>query len=236
MSTTFSVSAVAGAYVINGSTSPTLQVVRGQTYTFSLSVTGHPFQLETVSGAAYAWSGNGQETGSHDWTVPTDAPNDLRYQCGNHSYMGGSISVSGTVTPSQRSYPEKVIRSQLVADSAVSGYIGSRVYPMIAPQSATLPWICFRRSSISRETTMGNPMGVPTVSLELQVFAETYEDAREIADAVRLVLDGFSGSQDNVVIRHTSLEAESDDFVQIGSDSLPVFQVTQSYDILWQES
>lgn len=134
------------------------------------------------------------------------------------------------------SYPEKVIRSQLIGDSTLSPFIGSRVYPMVAPQSAELPWICFRRSGISREQTMGSPMGTPTVSLELQVFAGTYEDAREIANAVRLVLDGFSGSQDNVNIQQTSLESESDDFVQLGSDSLPVFQVTQSYDILWQES
>ncbi len=83
---------------------------------------------------------------------------------------------------------------------------------------------------------MASPMGTPTVSIEFQVFAESYEDAREIADKVRLVLDGFTGTHDNIVIQQTSLENELDDFVSIGSDSLPVFQVTQTYDVLWQET
>ncbi len=134
------------------------------------------------------------------------------------------------------SYPEKVIRNQLINDADVSARVGSRVYPLLAPSSATLPWLVFRRTSISRERTMASPMGTPTVSIEFQVFAESYEDAREIADKVRLVLDGFTGTHDNIVIQQTSLENELDDFVSIGSDSLPVFQVTQTYDVLWQET
>lgn len=133
------------------------------------------------------------------------------------------------------SYPETVLRTQLVADPTLAGHIGTRVYPMIAPSSAVLPWICFRRTGISRERTMAGPAGTPTVSVEYQTFAETYEEARDIADQVRLILDGFNGTQDNVVIQQTSLESEQDDFVQIGSDSLPVFQVTQTFDVLWQE-
>lgn len=134
------------------------------------------------------------------------------------------------------SYPEKVLRSSLVSDATLSGSIGSRVYPMIAPQSATLPWICFRRTGIARERTMAGSMGTPTVSVEFTTFAETYEEARDIADQVRVILDGFTGTQDNVVIQQTSLESEADDFVQIGSDSLPVFQVSQTFDVFWQES
>lgn len=132
-------------------------------------------------------------------------------------------------------YPEQALRNQLVSDSELAAHIGTRVYPMIAPTSAVLPWICFRRTGISRERTMVGPVGTPTVSVEYQTFAETYEEARDIANQVRLVLDGFNGTRDNVVIQQTSLENEQDDFVQIGSDSLPVFQVTQTFDVLWQE-
>ena len=38
-------------YVINGSSNPTLTLVRGQTYTFNVNATGHPFWITTASGA-----------------------------------------------------------------------------------------------------------------------------------------------------------------------------------------
>jgi len=38
-------------YVINGSSNPTLTLVRGETYTFNVNATGHPFWITTASGA-----------------------------------------------------------------------------------------------------------------------------------------------------------------------------------------
>ena len=240
MSNTFGVTAVTGAYEIDGSNNPTLQVNRGETYTFNLNVTGHPFYLQTTGGGydsaslytGGGWLGNGQVTGSYDWTVPSDAPDSLFYQCGIHSSMGGQIDVSGAV---EKTYPEVILRNELVNDSALSAIISTRVYPVIAPVSADLPWIVFKRTGVRREQTLGNPMGTPIVSLEIASFAMTYEDAREIADLVRLVLDGYGGTSDNTEIKQVSLENELDDFVQLGSDSLPVFQVTQNFDVIWQE-
>lgn len=134
------------------------------------------------------------------------------------------------------SFAETAIRNQLINDAALSAIVSSRVYPVIAPVSADLPWIVFKRTGVRREGTLSNPAGVPTVTLEIATFAMSYEDAREIADLVRLVLDGYGGTTDNVEIKQVSLENELDDFVQLGSDSLPVFQVTQNFDVIWQEN
>jgi len=38
-------------YVINGASNPTLTLVRGETYTFNVNATGHPFWITTASGA-----------------------------------------------------------------------------------------------------------------------------------------------------------------------------------------
>jgi hypothetical protein len=119
----------------------------------------------------------------------------------------------------------------------VSALVGSRIFPILAPQTAALPFIVWRRSGISREHTLSGPMGVPTVSVEMQLLATTYEQARDLADKVRVVLDGYGGSLNNTEVKHVSLEQESDDFVQLaGGDLPPVYQVTQTYNILWQET
>ena len=133
--------------------------------------------------------------------------------------------------------PEAVLRSALVASPAVSALVGSRIYPLLAPKTAALPFITWRRAGITREHTLAGPMGMPNVSLEVQSLAGTYEDVRELADRVRLVLDGYGATVNNVEVKHVSLENEADDFVQLaGGDLPPVYQVTQTFNVIWQET
>lgn len=133
--------------------------------------------------------------------------------------------------------PEAALRSVLIRAPAVAILLGTRVYPILAPASAALPFVVTRRSGISREHTLAGPMGVPTVNVEFQTYAATYEEARQVADRVRSVLDGYGGTVNNVEVKHVSLEQESDDFVQLAGGELPpVYQVTQTYIVLWQET
>lgn len=133
--------------------------------------------------------------------------------------------------------PEAVIRGALTASTAVTSLVGTRIYPVIAPASATLPLITFRRASVRRSQSLAGPTGNPTVGLDLDIYAVTYEAARELADKCRLVLDGYGGTLNNVEVSNTSLDNEYDGFVQLtGGEVPPVYSVTQSYSVLWQET
>lgn len=133
--------------------------------------------------------------------------------------------------------PEAVLRTALVSTTVVTSMVGTRIYPLLAPKTAALPFITWRRAGVSREHTLAGPMGMPSVTVEMQSFANTYEDAREVADRVRLVLDGYRGTVNNTEVKSVSLENELDDFVQLaGGDLPPVYQVTQTFNVLWQET
>jgi hypothetical protein len=89
------------AYVINGSSNPTLSVIRGHRYVLNVNASGHPFWIQTVSGAyssGNVYSGGvtngGAAVGTIIWEVPFNAPNILYYVCQYHSSMAGSITVS----------------------------------------------------------------------------------------------------------------------------------------------
>jgi hypothetical protein len=132
--------------------------------------------------------------------------------------------------------PEAVLRTALVSSTAVTAIIGTRIYPVLAPASAALPLVTWRRSGIERGQTLAGPAGLPRVSVEFSIYGTTYEQARELADAMRVVLDGYGGTVDNTTVRQTSLEDESDDFVTLaGADMPPVYQITQRYDLWWTE-
>ena len=89
---------------------PSLTLYRGNTYKFVLDTAGHPFYIMTEpfktglaeddsTSVIYSSgvSGNGTEIGTVSFTVPTNAPDVLYYQCGNHEAMHGIFTVR-TVT------------------------------------------------------------------------------------------------------------------------------------------
>ena len=85
---------------------PSLTLYRGNTYKFILDTAGHPFYIMTEpfktgfaeddsTSVIYSSgvSGNGTEIGTLSFTVPTNAPDVLYYQCGNHAAMHGIFTV-----------------------------------------------------------------------------------------------------------------------------------------------
>lgn len=104
--TTFNVTAITGAYVVNGTNDPILSMYRGQTYTFNINASGHPFYIQTTpapynSGNVYnnGVTGNGTQNGTLTFVVPSDAPSTLYYVCQFHSSMGNQINITDEPIP-----------------------------------------------------------------------------------------------------------------------------------------
>jgi len=90
----------ASAYTIDGASNPTLNLLRGFTYTFNVNASGHPFWIKTsqVTGTGSAYSNgvtnNGTASGTITFAVPYDAPSTLYYICQFHGVMVGTISIT----------------------------------------------------------------------------------------------------------------------------------------------
>ena len=133
--------------------------------------------------------------------------------------------------------PEQVLKHVIETTPAVARLVGMRVYPVLAPASAGLPFVIYQRAQIERNQTLSQPLGVPRVSVQLDTYAATYEAAREVADAMRANLDGLTVSAYGVDVKHVALESERDGFVQLdGSELPPVYQIAQNFDVSWQET
>ena len=80
---------------------PILTLYRGNTYKFNVNAKGHPFYIMTEpykDGSTNLFYTNGVSNagavyGTVTFTVPTDAPNTLYYQCGNHANMYGILQI-----------------------------------------------------------------------------------------------------------------------------------------------
>ena len=133
--------------------------------------------------------------------------------------------------------PEQTVKHRIESSPVLARLVGFRVFPIIAPVSAQLPFILYQRSTIERNQTLSVPVGVPRVAMQIDTYAATYEEAREIADAIRANLDGWTGSAYGVDVKHIALDTERDGFVQLdGSELPPVYQINQTFDVSWQET
>ena len=133
--------------------------------------------------------------------------------------------------------PEAAIRNVLIENDEARELFGERIYPVIAPMSATYPFVLYKRTGIQRESTVNGPMGTPTVNLDITVIDATYESARLAADTIRLILDQYAGFVGDVFLQQIVVQNEADDFVQLGGSEMPPsYSVTFSLDVLWMET
>lgn len=133
-------------------------------------------------------------------------------------------------------FAEQLVVDQLENDAAVAEILDGRIYPVIAPASVSMPFMVWRRVAVQREMTLGGPLGMPTITLVVDLYATTYAQARDAADRCRAVLDGWCGGMgDYIHVSLVRLQTESDGFVQLaGGEMPPIYNVTQTWSILWQ--
>jgi hypothetical protein len=89
-----------GAYLVNGVSNGPVEFIKGKKYRVHVAATGHPFWIQTVSGAyssgnvySTGITGNGTQSGHIIVELPQDAPDNLYYACEFHSSMAGAVLV-----------------------------------------------------------------------------------------------------------------------------------------------
>ena len=135
--------------------------------------------------------------------------------------------------------PEKHVFQRLVTTPAVARLVGFQVYPIAVPKTAALPFCVYKRNNITRDATLAGPLYQPVVNLQIASWALSYDVSRELADEVRLALDGRIGTLSGVTISDIRLVSETDDFLDpaaVGAQLPPAYEVRQLFQIRWSEA
>ena len=134
--------------------------------------------------------------------------------------------------------PEKHIYQVLAGNPAVARRVGFRIYAVAVPKT-DFPFLVYKRANVARESALTGPLYLPMVSIQVASWALTHDAARELADDVRLALDGRTGTLAGVTIEDMRLVSETDDFLDpttVGSQMPPAYEVRQLWQARWQES
>lgn len=111
----------------------------------------------------------------------------------------------------------KVIKNLLLSNEQLVNYIGDKVYPLIADNSTTYPFIIYRRSSIEKSSTKDD--ADESVNVEIYIVADKYDESISIAELVRKSVEHRKGTFedlyiDDIIISDASESYEGDAFVQ----------------------
>ena len=82
----------------------------------------------------------------------------------------------------------KHIYSILVNDEVLKGLVGEKIYPLVAEEETTFPFIIFRRNSIQTEYTKDGRVN-DTVEISITAVANDYVTTVNILERVRELIE-----------------------------------------------
>jgi len=88
---------------------------------------------------------------------------------------------------------ETSLVTAISADPLLSGRIGSRIYPLVVPQDATLPAIAYQVITGSGILAHDGPTSLNNKRVQFACVGATYAAAADLADALAALLRGFKG-------------------------------------------
>jgi len=151
----FTVSSPGSSYTINGTAAnPTLTVVRGELYTFSVGTSSvHPFRVLNSAGV----TNNNISSGTITWRVPTNAV-DYRYECSIHHFGGAIVTIP---PPAIRIVKLGVGQDLIVTSTGTNNW---NLFPQYSTNLGGTNWLGLtvrsnRFSSGTNETFCGRPPG-----------------------------------------------------------------------------
>lgn len=88
---------------------------------------------------------------------------------------------------------EEAIYAKLIATSAVTDLVGTRIYPVQAPQSSTLPVVIYGQAFQKRVQSLTGCINLNQYSLRLDLWSNSYATAKALYHALRDTLLGYQG-------------------------------------------
>ncbi len=83
----------------------------------------------------------------------------------------------------------------LLTQATITAVVNNRIQPIPAPEDLSqYPLITYQSPSDVSENANDGPVGVTTMRIVFDCLAQRYLDARNLARALKLVLNGFSGT------------------------------------------
>ena len=100
--------------------------------------------------------------------------------------------------------------AHLKANAGVAALVVDRVYHEGMPQNVVYPAVAYAKTSVERFQTLAGPSSLVKARVGVDVWAKTSASAIAVAEAVKLALDGVTGSLGGTSIQSCTYDSEAD--------------------------
>lgn len=107
----------------------------------------------------------------------------------------------------------KVIATYLTGNEELNAIINNKVFPIVADQGTTYPFVVYKRSSLQTASSKDRYNYSEVAYVEMVVASKSYRQSVEIATKIRDVLDKKRGVLDDININEIRLDNAYEDYM-----------------------
>ena len=97
------------------------------------------------------------------------------------------------------------LRAYLVGKTSVTDEVGTRIYPGVLPQDATLPAAVYNVVFAEPHDVLTGSSGSVTSTVQVDIYSDSHISSNSAGEAIRLVTQGYSGSMGSETINAVRL-------------------------------
>lgn len=116
---------------------------------------------------------------------------------------------------------EDAIYSHATNDAGIAALIGTRIYPGVATQNPTAPYVVYQRVSSVPISNLADDTDITEARFQFNLYADSYDSAVAVMEAFRTAFVRFKGTVASIVIMDIDLENILDRY----NDDLSSFQI-----------
>lgn len=125
---------------------------------------------------------------------------------------------------------ETALRRLLIRDGEVYALVAERVYLLRLPQKPVYPAIVYWRVNTGQEMAHDGPVDLAMTRFQFDMYGETFAAVQAVAEAVRVGLNGYQGTVDEVQVWGVFFQNEMNDW----GDLTGSWRITQDYMVMWR--
>jgi len=107
---------------------------------------------------------------------------------------------------------EDGLYNYLSNNAGVAAIVSNRIYPLVMAQKTTLPAITYQTTALRPDRGLDGNSGRMTATIQINAWAETHVEAKNLAEALRAALNDYSGAMGSDTIQRSRVENETDGF------------------------
>jgi len=103
----------------------------------------------------------------------------------------------------------KAIYNLLSNDATVNGIVSNKIFPFLAKEDIIFPYIVYSQTSLEPIEFKDGVSDLDTIEYEVEMWTDNPIGLKALADAVRDVLDRYSGTVEGLVIQSVKFNGEN---------------------------